>query len=113
MSTSCRTEKIADKVKSVRRFVLLNDHPELPTTTLPVAGEYEAMLAASSPYFHFPDFDENTRATDLPHDRHDRAPKGVYFSHRQLVLHVLCANGRIWYGSEPGPYSSRRRLICR
>jgi fatty-acyl-CoA synthase len=92
-------EKLGDKLKSVRRFVLLADHPELPTTTLPVAGEYEAMLAASSPFFHFPDFDENTRATTFHTTGTTGLPKGVYFSHRQLVVHSLAAI--VEYGMAP------------
>jgi fatty-acyl-CoA synthase len=92
-------EKISDKLTCVRRFVLLSDRPELPTTTLPVAGGYEAMLEASSPYFHFADFDENTRATTFHTTGTTGRPKGVYFSHRQLVLHALC--GLVEYGMAP------------
>jgi fatty-acyl-CoA synthase len=92
-------EKLTDKLTAVRRVILLNDHPALPTTTLPVAGEYEEMLAASSPFFHFPEFDENTRATTFHTTGTTGRPKGVYFSHRQLVLHSLC--GLVEYGMAP------------
>jgi fatty-acyl-CoA synthase len=92
-------EKLADRLTTVRTFILLNDHPALPTTTLPVAGEYEAILAAGSPFFHFPDFDENTRATTFHTTGTTGRPKGVYFSHRQLVLHSLC--GLVEYGMAP------------
>jgi fatty-acyl-CoA synthase len=37
----------------------------------------------------FPDFDENTRATTFYSTGTTGMPKGVYFSHRQLVLHTL------------------------
>ena len=37
----------------------------------------------------FPDFDENTRATTFYSTGTTGLPKGVYFSHRQLVLHTL------------------------
>src|SRR5258707_4582285 len=47
------------------------------------------MLATSSPDFTFEDFDENTRATMFYTTGTTGAPKGVYFSHRQLVLHTL------------------------
>ncbi|HKM63854.1 MAG TPA: fatty acid--CoA ligase [Acidisphaera sp.] len=89
-------EQVAAKLETVRRFVLLNDRPELPTTTLPVAGEYEALIEANSPFFVFPDFDENTRATTFHTTGTTGRPKGVYFSHRQLVLQVLC--GLVEYG---------------
>ena len=54
-----------------------------------VLGEYEALLAAASPEREFEDFDENTRATMFYTTGTTGQPKGVYFSHRQLVLHAL------------------------
>ncbi|WFF37825.1 fatty acid--CoA ligase [Moraxella nasibovis] len=53
------------------------------------AGEYEALLAAASEDFDFPDFDENTIATTFYTSGTTGDPKGVFFSHRQLVLHTL------------------------
>jgi acyl-CoA synthetase (AMP-forming)/AMP-acid ligase II len=53
------------------------------------AAEYEAMLAAHAPLPEFPDFDENTRATTFYTTGTTGLPKGVYFTHRQLVLHTL------------------------
>lgn len=82
-------EKLADKLRSVRKFVLLNDRVEQPTTRLPIVYEYEDMLEMGSPLFEFPDFDENTRATTFHTTGTTGRPKGVYFSHRQLVLHSL------------------------
>jgi fatty-acyl-CoA synthase len=92
-------EKLGDKLETVRQFVLLSDRPEPPATRLPIAAEYEAMLATSSPYFQFPDFDENTRATTFHTTGTTGRPKGVYFSHRQLVLHTLSA--LVDYGLTP------------
>ncbi len=71
-----------------RRYVLLADGPPPAETPVPFAGEYEALLAAASPSFDFPDFDENTRATTFYTTGTTGLPKGVYFSHRQLVLHT-------------------------
>lgn len=82
-------EQIRGRIGDVRSFVLLNDEPEAPASTIPFAGEYEALLAAASPEFAFPDFDENTRATTFYTTGTTGMPKGVYFSHRQLVLHTL------------------------
>ncbi|MDY0383761.1 fatty acid--CoA ligase [Trichlorobacter sp.] len=74
---------------NVRGYVLLNDETTTPETHIPFAGEYEALLAAASPDYTFPDFDENTRATTFYTTGTTGLPKGVYFSHRQLVLHTL------------------------
>ncbi len=40
-------------------------------------------------HYDFPDFDENTRATTFYTTGTTGLPKGVYFSHRQLVLHTI------------------------
>lgn len=95
---------IADRLKTVKHFVLLDD--ELSPVDAPVAfsGEYESLLAEADPAFDFPDFDENAQATVFYTTGTTGLPKGVYFSHRQLVLHTLgvatCvgsapANGRL------------------
>ena len=79
--------------------MLLHDRKEKPTTRLPIECEYEEMLAASSPFFQFPDFDENTRATTFHTTGTTGRPKGVYFSHRQMVLHTLGITAE--YGCAP------------
>ena len=93
-------EKLADKLPSVQKYVLLHDRKEQPTTRLPIECEYEDMLEASSPFYQFPDFDENTRATTFHTTGTTGRPKGVYFSHRQLVLHTLGIMAE--YGTAPG-----------
>ena len=84
--------EIHDKLETVRRLVFISDQPDTP---LPdgFAGEYEALLHAGSPAYEFPDFDENTRATTFYTTGTTGLPKGVFFSHRQLVLHTLAALG--------------------
>ena len=81
--------KLGDKLKTVRKYVLLHDGIERPASHLPIACEYEELLNASSPFFQFPDFDEDTRATTFHTTGTTGRPKGVYFSHRQILLHVL------------------------
>ncbi len=82
-------EQIRGRMDTVKSFILLNDEPNPPTTTIPFAGEYEALLEAALPEFNFADFDENTRATTFYSTGTTGMPKGVYFSHRQLVLHTM------------------------
>jgi len=82
-------EQIRGRMDTVKGFVLLNDEAHQPTTSIPFCGEYEALLAAAAPAFDFADFDENTRATTFYSTGTTGMPKGVYFSHRQLVLHTL------------------------
>ncbi|AEG47802.1 o-succinylbenzoate--CoA ligase [Sphingobium chlorophenolicum L-1] len=54
-------------------------------------GEYEALSAEASPDFPFQDFDENAVATTSYTTGTTGNPKGVCFTHRQLVLHTLAA----------------------
>ncbi len=81
-------EQLRDKLESVERIVLLSDDGAVPEG-VKAAGRYEDLLAAASPHYDFPDFDENTRATMFYTTGTTGVPKGVYFSHRQLVLHTL------------------------
>ena len=80
---------IAPRLTTVRRFVLIEDAPADGPPPVDFAGEYEALLAAASPDYDFPDFDENAKATTFYTTGTTGLPKGVYFSHRQLVLHTL------------------------
>ncbi|MFM0287172.1 fatty acid--CoA ligase [Paraburkholderia megapolitana] len=83
-------EAIKDQLETVRTFVWI-DEPgsEATAHTIAFAAEYEEMLAAGATSYDFPDFDENTRATTFYTTGTTGLPKGVYFSHRQLVLHTL------------------------
>lgn len=81
--------EIAGKLETVKTFVLISDEPVMPAAPVVAAAEYEAMLAAASPDYDFPDFDENAQATTFYTTGTTGNPKGVYFSHRQLVLHTL------------------------
>src|SRR6266702_4054181 len=83
-------ESIKDQLETVRTFVWIDeDGSEACAHSIPFSTEYETMLAASSPSYEFPDFDENTRATTFYTTGTTGLPKGVYFSHRQLVLHTI------------------------
>ncbi len=52
-------------------------------------GDYETLLTAGDPTHVFPEFDERTRATTFYTTGTTGNPKGVYYSHRQIVLHTL------------------------
>ena len=88
---------VQDQMKTVKKIILLSDDGTLPDTPVHLDAEYEKILAASASTFTFPDFDENAMATTFYTTGTTGLPKGVYFSHRQIVLHTygmmsaLCA----------------------
>ena len=83
---------IKDQLETVKKFVLITDDgATMSSFKVPFVGEYETLLTAAPAHYGFPDFDENTRATTFYTTGTTGLPKGVYFSHRQLVLHTLAA----------------------
>ncbi|MEH6471193.1 MAG: fatty acid--CoA ligase [Halopseudomonas sp.] len=82
-------EQVASELTTIRGYIQLSDSAKPSTTGLNVIGDYEAMLAAAATEYDFPDFDENSIATTFYTTGTTGNPKGVFFSHRQLVLHTL------------------------
>jgi fatty-acyl-CoA synthase len=82
-------EGIIDRLPYVKRLILMSDRAAPQTGRLEFAGDYEGLLLGASPHYDFPDFDENAVATTFYTTGTTGLPKGVYFSHRQLVLHSL------------------------
>ncbi|UCI05181.1 fatty acid--CoA ligase [Mesorhizobium sp. B1-1-8] len=82
-------EGIRQQLPNVKTLIVMTDRAAPQTGGLTFDGEYESLLLDASPDYTFPDFDENTLATTLYTSGTTGSPKGVYFSHRQLVLHSL------------------------
>ena len=80
---------IESQLTKVQKTILLTDAAEKTADLGGLVGEYENLLAAASPRYDFPDFDENSVATTFYTTGTTGNPKGVYFSHRQLVLHTM------------------------
>jgi len=99
-------EDLAGRLPTVRTYVLLKDGHERPKTSLPIATEYEEMLAQADDKFNFPDFDEDAQATTFYTTGTTGDPKGVYFSHRQLVLHTLSVSIAAAGYTNPGRFHS-------
>ncbi len=82
-------EAVKDQFQTVKKIVLLKDGGDAPQSAVSLDGEYEELLSLASDTYDFPDFDENAKATTFYTTGTTGLPKGVYFSHRQLVLHTL------------------------
>ncbi|WP_144823509.1 fatty acid--CoA ligase [Marinobacter piscensis] len=88
-------EGVRDDIKTVKTYIQLSDEDTAQETELETVGEYEALLANAASEFDFPDFDENSVATTFYTTGTTGNPKGVFFSHRQLVLHTLTMTGSL------------------
>ena len=98
-------EGIKSRLPKVKRLVVMSDRPAPQTGSLSFVGEYEGLLAAASPDYDFPDFDENTQATTFYTTGTTGQPKGVYYSHRQLVLHSICGLALFGMAGQHGRFS--------
>jgi fatty-acyl-CoA synthase len=103
-------EQVRPRLPSIRKYILITDkgekpdikEPALSLVLSPVEGlskgvdaEYEEFLAGASPLDELPDLDENTQATLSYTTGTTGKPKGVYFTHRQLVLHTFAGWGSL------------------
>lgn len=81
-------ESIADRFERPVTLVEIADRGQ-SSSNLESAGEFERLMDGVGAEYDFPDFDEHTRATTFYTTGTTGEPKGVYYSHRQLVLHTL------------------------
>jgi len=82
-------EAIRDRIRPTCKLVLINDQPRKPASSIAFDATYEDMLGRGNASHAFPDLPEDTRATTFYTTGTTGLPKGVYYSHRQLVLHTL------------------------
>jgi len=80
------------KCPSVRQWVALCDADKLPADTgIPGLASYEALLAAESGGYAWPEFDENTASSMCYTSGTTGNPKAALYSHRSTVLHAYAA----------------------
>ncbi|MFY2155957.1 long-chain fatty acid--CoA ligase [Cytobacillus firmus] len=83
-------EKVKDKLKTVKAFIIMTDEEELPETSLSPVFHYEKLINEASGAYEFPDdLDENSAAGMCYTSATTGNPKGVVYSHRGIVLHSM------------------------
>jgi fatty-acyl-CoA synthase len=98
-------EQVRSRVPSIRKHILISDQEERPT--LKANAEYEHLLESASPIDKLPDLDENTQATLSYTTGTTGKPKGVHFTHRQIVLHTFAGWGSLAPIANYGPMDKR------
>jgi 3-(methylthio)propionyl---CoA ligase len=81
-------ERLLPSLPKECRIILLGE----AETTLPVLTTYERLIAAESPDFDWPEFDERTAASLCYTSGTTGHPKGALYSHRSTVIHALAAS---------------------
>jgi len=89
--------------RDVPVVLLQDDQAPKDSDVIPVA-EYEQALEAAGDHYSFDDFPEHTRATTFYTTGTTGDPKGVYYSHRQLVLHTLGAMAALGGSADHGRF---------
>jgi 3-(methylthio)propionyl---CoA ligase len=84
-------EQLAPRLPLVRGFVALCERGAIPAVKGVSPLCYEELLAAASPEYEWPIFDENTASTLCYSSGTTGNPKGVMYSHRSTVLHAFAA----------------------
>ena len=85
-------ERIAGRLPSIERYVVLTDAAHMPETSLKGAVAFEDWLAQADADFAWAAVDENAAAGLCYTSGTTGGPKGVLYSHRSNVLHALaCA----------------------
>lgn len=83
-------EAVADRIPSVRAFVIMSDKKTVPETKLCPVYSYEALLEAEKAEYDWPtDIDENSTAALCYTTATTGNPKGVPYTHRGICLHAL------------------------
>ena len=99
-------EKLADKLPTIERYVVLTDAAHMPATTLKNAVAYEDWIGEVDGDFAWQSFDENTAAGMCYTSGTTGNPKGVLYSHRSNVLHALIG------AHAATAWASRRATSC-
>jgi len=80
---------LAAQFKTVKQFIVMDDHSPEANLKLKCMTDYEALIENESAVEKFSQFDENTAAGMCYTSGTTGEPKGVLYSHRSIFLHAM------------------------
>jgi acyl-CoA synthetase (AMP-forming)/AMP-acid ligase II len=94
-------EKLAEKFKPIRHYVIMTDEAHMPATSLPNVLCYEALIGAESDELVWPEFDEKTACSMCYTSGTTGNPKAALYSNRSTLLHTwaVCSADAIGFSS--------------
>jgi len=91
-------EKLADRLPTIERYIILTDAAHMPQTSLRNAVPYESWLAEADDDFQWVPMEEGDAAGMCYTSGTTGHPKGVLYSHRSNVLHSFMVNFTDMFG---------------
>jgi len=103
-------EPIVDKImvnfETVKKIIYISDGDDYKPP-FQTAGEYEELMTHQNDSFDFPELSERTVATTFYTTGTTGNPKGVFFTHRQLVLHTITTMAQLGSMTEPASFTQK------
>jgi len=97
--TSQSVEPIVSQLKSVERYIWLDDPAAIPEQHgFPDLISYDALLEQGNPAYRWPELDENSACTICYTSGTTGRPKGVIYTHRGNVLLTLSSSSKGFFG---------------
>jgi len=101
--------KSLQNLRRVRTIVTMSDDGIAPSFSFQNVKFYDDLILSGDPGYVFEEPDENDIATIFYTSGTTGMPKGVWFSHRQIVLHSI--SSLVGFGMAPAKYSLEARDV--